>query len=123
MGTFGPGDTLTFLTSAPPDGIATKKTTHNPAVPASDGSFWTACTPDPCVRVTRDHGATWQPMSTVDGVTAVDWVATTDGRSVFAAARQPAGPRLLRSVPVPGSASACPGAARRSAGLERHAVG
>jgi hypothetical protein len=98
MGTFGPGDTLTFLATAPPDGIATKKTTHNPAVPASDGSFWTACTPDPCVRVTRDHGATWQPMSTVDGVTTVDWVATTDGRTVFAAAREPAGPRLLRSV-------------------------
>jgi hypothetical protein len=98
VGTFGPGDTLTFLSTAPPDGIAPKKTTRNPVVPAADGSFWAACSPDPCVRVTRDHGATWQAVSTVDGVTAVDWVATTDGRTVFAAAHTAAGPRLLRSA-------------------------
>ena len=103
IGTFGPGDTLTFLASAPPDGIAPKKTTRNPLVPASDGSFWAACTPDPCVRVTRDHGATWQAVSTVDGVTTVDRVATADGRTVFAAVRTQPGsgaattPKLLRS--------------------------
>jgi len=103
VGTFGPGDTLTFLATAPPGGMVANKDTGNPAVPASDGSYWTACATAACVRVTLDHGTIWQ-TSTVDGVATVDWVATSDGRTLVAAARThqgfgaAAGPKLLRST-------------------------
>ena len=97
MGVFTADDRLTFLTSPPPEGIPAKKAQPDPAVPATDGSFWTACATGPCVRVTRDHGATWPAMSTVDSATSVDWVATYDGRTAYASVRTPGGYRLVRT--------------------------
>ncbi len=97
FGTFGADDRLTFLATPPPGGLPFKKVDMNP-VPATDGSFWTACSAGPCVRVTRDHGATWQILSTVDAATAVEFVATVDGHTVYASVRTGAGSRLVRSV-------------------------
>jgi hypothetical protein len=94
LGTFGADDKLTFLTTPPPDTVGEK----NPIVPATDGSFWVACTAGPCVRVTRDHGSTWQTLSTVDSATVVEWLATSDGHTVYAAVRTGAGSRLIRST-------------------------
>jgi hypothetical protein len=94
LGTFGADDRLTFLATSPPDEVGVK----NPIVPATDGSFWVACTSGPCVRVTRDHGDTWQALSTVDSATAVEWVATSDGDTVYASVRTGAGSRLVRST-------------------------
>jgi hypothetical protein len=96
FGTFGVDDRLTFLATPPPGGLPFKKTAMN-LIPATDDSFWTACAVGPCVRVTRDHGATWQTLSTVDSATAVEWVATSDGRGVYASVRTGAGSRLVRS--------------------------
>jgi hypothetical protein len=78
-GLLGADDRHTFLVGEPP-GIGAK----NPVVPASDGSFWMRCLEGPCVRVTRDQGATWQPLPVGSAGGTADWVATADGRTVFA---------------------------------------
>jgi photosystem II stability/assembly factor-like uncharacterized protein len=98
LATFAADDRLTFLTTPPPGGVPVKKTDPNPVIPATDGSFWTACGTGGCVRVTRDHGATWQTLSTMDDVTAVDWVASYDGRTVYASVHSGATTRLVRST-------------------------
>jgi hypothetical protein len=99
LGTFGSDDRLTFLTTSPPDAMVAKNpSAKNPVVPATDGSFWLACSAGPCVHVTRDHGLTWQTLSTIDSATTVEWVATSDGRSVHASVRTGAGSRLVRST-------------------------
>jgi hypothetical protein len=98
FGTFTADDRLTFLTTPPPDLMLYKKEDKNPIVPATDGSFWGACATDPCVRVTRDHGSTWQTLSTIDSATAVEWVATSNGRTIHASVRTGAGSRLVSST-------------------------
>ncbi|HEY6596148.1 MAG TPA: hypothetical protein VI011_18915 [Asanoa sp.] len=96
FGTFGADDRLTFLASPPPDPMVGKNpSAKNPIVPATDGSFWLACSDGPCVHVTRDHGVTWQTLPTVDSAADVEWVATSDGRTVTASVRTAAGSRLL----------------------------
>ena len=94
LGTFGADDRLTFLITSPPDAVGEK----NPIIPATDGSFWVRCTTGPCVHVTRDHGSTWQTLPTVDSATAVQWVATSDGHTVYASVRTGSGSRLVRST-------------------------
>ena len=116
MGTFTADDRLTFLASPPPEGIPAKKAQPNPAIPATDGSFWTACATGPCVRVTRDHGVTWPAASTMDSATVVDWVATYDGHTAYAAVRTPGGYRLIRSTDGGASWSDVLGMAQASAG-------
>jgi photosystem II stability/assembly factor-like uncharacterized protein len=98
MATFGAGDRLTFLVAPPPHGVAARKPGTNPVVAATDGSFWMACAAGGCVWVTRDHGTTWQALSTIDSAGTVDWVATFDGRHLFASVRTATGTRLLRST-------------------------
>jgi hypothetical protein len=99
LATFGVDDRLTFLTTPPPDdGLGFKRSEKNPVVPATDGSFWVACATDPCVRVTRDHGSTWQTLSTVDTATSTEWVATSNGHTVYASVRTGTGSRLVRST-------------------------
>ena len=94
-GTFATDGKLTFLATSPPDVVRDK----NPIVPATDGSFWVACTARPCVHVTRDHGSTWQTLpTTVDSATAVQWLATSDGHTVFAGVGTATGSRLVRST-------------------------
>ena len=96
FGTFGPGDRLTFLDTPPPNVIVGEK--HR-LVAATDGSFWVPCDEAACLLVTRDHGATWQQLSTVDGASNVVWAATRDGRTVYASVRTgPAAVRLVRST-------------------------
>ena len=96
FGTFGADDRLTFLATPPPDPMVAKNpSAKNPIVPATDGSFWLACSDGPCVHVTRDHGVTWQTLPTVDSAADVEWVATSDGRTVTASVRTAAGSRLL----------------------------
>lgn len=97
-GTFTPDDRLTFLTTPTPDGIPLKKAEKNPVVPATDGSFWSACATGPCVRVTRNHGTTWQTLSTIDSATVVEFVATADGDTVYASVRTGAESQLVRST-------------------------
>jgi hypothetical protein len=98
-GTFDADDRLTFLATPPPDDMEAKNpNAKNPVVPATDGSFWLACSDGPCVHVTRDHGASWQTRSTTDSATGVQWVATSDGRNVWASVRTDAGWRLARST-------------------------
>jgi hypothetical protein len=94
FGTFGPDDGLTFLHSPPPQAVNDK----NPLVAASDGSFWLRCPVGSCVHVTRDHGASWQKLSTVDPAAAVAWVATSDGHTVYAAERSGNNSRVVRST-------------------------
>jgi hypothetical protein len=93
-GTFGVDGKLTFLATPPPEAVGEK----NPIIPATDGSYWVACTAGPCVYVTHDHGAHWRTVPTVDAATHVNWMATSDGRTVFAAVRTASGSRLIRST-------------------------
>jgi hypothetical protein len=93
-GTFAADGKLTFLAMPPPGAVGEK----NPIIPATDGSFWVACTAGPCVYVTHDHGASWQTLPTVDSATHVQWVATSGGHTVFAAVRTASGSRLVRST-------------------------
>jgi hypothetical protein len=96
-GTFGPDDTVAFLSTAPPVMVGDK----NPVVAAADGSFWVAADSgrDPgAVAVTRDHGVSWQILSTLDGARSVEWVSTADGRTVYASVRTDIGSRLARST-------------------------
>jgi len=95
-GTFGLGDTLTFLHTAPPATAAFKK----PVVAAKDGSFWVAASSTKthnALAVTRDHGSTWQFLSTLDSAESVEWVSTADGQTLYASVRTAAGSRLARS--------------------------
>jgi len=96
LATFTIDDRLTFL-GPPPDGVPLKKSQPSPAA-ATDGSFWTACAAGPCVRVTRDHGATWQRKSVGDGAASVDWVASYNGHTVYAAVRTDTHAQLVRST-------------------------
>lgn len=95
LATFDIGGRLTFLASYPPGG-ANAIGDKSPLTAATDGSFWVRCTSSPCVRVTRDHGQTWQ-ANPVEA-TAVDWVSTLDGVTVFAGVRSASGQRLIRSA-------------------------
>jgi hypothetical protein len=100
LATFDAHDRLTFLATPPPGGLPAKDERHI-VVPATDGSFWTACATGGCVHVTRDRGATWQELSIVDPGTRVDWldwVATYDGRTVYAALRINGSSRLFCST-------------------------
>jgi hypothetical protein len=97
-GTFTVKDRLTFLATPTPDGIPPKKAEKNPIVAATDGSFWSACATGSCVRVTRNHGTTWQTLSTIDSATIVEFVATADGDTVYASVRTGAGSQLVRSA-------------------------
>lgn len=97
VGVVGPDGKPTFLATFPPggrDAVGPK----NPLVGATDGSFWVSCRDAACVRVTRDRGQTWQTVPVRDTVLSVDWVATVDGRTVYAGVRDRAGPRVLRST-------------------------
>lgn len=96
--TFTADDKLTDLATLPPHGLGDKESARNPVVAAADGSYWVACITGSCVQVTHDRGSTWQVLSTVDSATRVEWVATSDGRTVYAAVRTGTGSRLLRSV-------------------------
>ncbi|MBO0870529.1 MAG: exo-alpha-sialidase [Micromonosporaceae bacterium] len=99
LATFDPHNRLTFLATQPPGGLPAKDE-RRLVVPATDGSFWAACPTGGCVNVTRDHGATWRE-STVDRspqVDWVDWVATYDGRTVYASVRSNGVSRLYRST-------------------------
>jgi hypothetical protein len=81
---FGHDDRQVILATPPPDG-ETDMSTKRPLIAASDGSVWKACHSARCVRVTRDLGQTWKTLPTIaDGV--VDWMATTDGQTIYAAA-------------------------------------
>jgi photosystem II stability/assembly factor-like uncharacterized protein len=93
LAVFGPDDRVAFLATPPPTAVGEK----NPVVPATDGSFWVACESGPYVFVTRDRGQTWQ-RSVTPPAAAVDWVATTDGHTVYAAVRAGGTPRLVRST-------------------------
>jgi hypothetical protein len=112
FGVFGLDDRPVFLASAPPggpDSVGDK----NPIVAASDGSFWAECITGSCVRVTRDLGQTWQNLTVDQSGGRVDWVATSDGSTIYAARDE----TLIRSVdggltwqPLPGVALAGRGA-------------
>jgi hypothetical protein len=94
FGTFGVNDRPVFLASRPPVDVGEK----NPVVPATDGSFWVACTDGACAHVTRDQGATWPTVPIGDGAAAVDWLATYDGHTVYAQIRNGSAARLVRST-------------------------
>src|SRR5262249_33980438 len=93
-GTFSANDQVTFLQSPPPEVVSDK----NRLVAARDGSFWIASSVDNRVYVTRDRGTTWQRLTTVDSATGVGWVATADGRTVYAFVRSGTAPQLVRST-------------------------
>ncbi|MGE5828115.1 MAG: WD40/YVTN/BNR-like repeat-containing protein [Micromonosporaceae bacterium] len=86
--------TMAAWHSSPPEAVNDK----NPLVAASDGSFWLRCSVGNCVHVTRDHGTSWQTLSTVDSAAAVAWVVTSDGDTVYAAERSGERSRVVRST-------------------------
>jgi hypothetical protein len=98
LAVFGPRDGMAFLDAPPPGVTADMISAKNPIVAASDGSFWSACRSQACVRVTRDGGRNWSTVPIGGAATAVDWVATADGATVYAAVRTPSGQRLMRST-------------------------
>jgi len=100
LAVFGPGDRLTFLATYPPGHIPSDGwSKDNPVFAASDGSFWVTCaTTSPCVQVTRDQGQTWRTQPLGGSVTAAEWVATANGQTVYAGARDGSEARLLRST-------------------------
>jgi photosystem II stability/assembly factor-like uncharacterized protein len=91
----GTKDEPVFLKSAP-DAEPGKW----PIVTASDGSYWLPCLPlnQPplCVTVSRDLGDTWQRLPVDPAGHEVTFVATYDGRTVFAGIGGQPG-RLMRS--------------------------
>jgi hypothetical protein len=100
---FGPQDELTFLATSPPKGFAADGNKYrlgpkNPLTAATDGSFWLACIDDPCIQVTRDAGQTWQMRTPSPSATSVDWVASYDGQTAYAAVQTGGGPKLTRST-------------------------
>jgi len=100
LAVFGPGDRLAFLATYPPGrSPSTEWWPKTPVLAASDGSFWVTCeNTSPCVQVTRNQGQTWQTQPLGGSVTAAAWVATADGQTVYAGARDGSEPQLLRST-------------------------
>jgi hypothetical protein len=94
FGTFGVNDKPAFLVHRPPVDVGEK----NPVVPATDGSFWVACTDGACAYVTHDQGATWPMVPVGEHATSVDWLATYDGHTVYAQVRTGTAARLVRST-------------------------
>ncbi|HEX6683279.1 MAG TPA: sialidase family protein [Candidatus Limnocylindrales bacterium] len=101
LATFGLDDRPVFLATSPPTGE--QRSDKNPLVAASDGSYWLACVTNPCIRGTHDSGQTWQVVTIGPPAQAVDWVATTDGQTLFASFWDGAGSTLIRSTDAGGS--------------------
>ena len=119
LAVFGRGDRPAFLATYPPGRVPNDRP-KTPVLAASDGSFWVPCADtSPCAQVTRDQGQTWQTQPLGGSVTAVAWVATANGQTVYAGARDGSEPRLLRSTDGGTSWALVPDVT----GLPEHSVG